>query len=495
VITRILIFVLLLNLTVFSQQHIQDLMREGMQQALSMEQAAAEKTFNKVIKLKPAQPYGYYGIAKIHFWNYLGSNDQSEYNLFLKYANLTQDKIDESLKLNSKDFRIQYIGGNLSSYRAMTQAADNSSVKAFFWSKKAVGYFEESLANNSKYYDSYLGLGLFDYAMSFVPDFLKWAVNLTGLTSDKARGFQYIKTAFKKGTIDKSEAEFHLSKVYTDYLAEYDSASVLLRSLINKYPKNPLFSYQYAVNLIKDKQLDKAVEPLDKVIKLNNKKFVQVTALAFYRKGEIYFKKNQFKLAISQYKKYLDLSKELDLTGIAALNCALSYKLLNDNDQVKKYLLLAKNGNQDVFEDSFAKKKRDSFISNGILPVDLKLIIAKNNLDAGKYKIVYDSLKMSIQHMDKEHKSIAYVYFSEAALNLKKYDEAVYAADQSINLKSSIDKWTIPMSLVFKAKAKYCLKKNNEVIDILTEAETNNNFEFKDYIQSQIEWLKRHLHK
>jgi len=466
-----------------------------MQQALSMKQEAAEITFNKVIKLRPDLPYGYYGIAKIHFWNYLGSKDQTEYNLFLKFADLTQEKIDQSLKSNPKDYRIMYIGGNLASFREMTQSIDNSSIKAFFWSKKAVGYFEESLAINPKYYDSYLGLGLFDYAMSFVPDFLKWAVNLTGLTSNKSRGFQYIKTAFKKGTIDKSEAAFHLSKIYTDYLAEYDSASVLLRSLIEKYPRNPLFYYQYAINLIKDKQLDKAVDILNKVIKLNNKKFVQVTALAYYRKGEIYFKKNQFKLAVSQYKKYLDSSREQDLTGIAALNCAISYKLLDSNDQVKKYLLLAKNGNQDIFEDSYAKKKSDFFISNGFPPIDLKLIIAKNNLDAGEYKIVYDSLKMNIQHMDRVHKSIAYVYFCEAALNLKKYDEAVYAADQSIALKSSVDKWTIPMCLILKAKTKYFSKMNKEVFDILTEAELNNSFEFKDYIQSQIEWLKRRLHK
>ena len=470
-------------------------MHEGMQQALNMKQEAAEVTFNKVIKLMPDLPYGYYGIAKIHFWNYLGSKDQTEYKQFLKFDDLTQEKIDHTLKSNPKDYRIMYIGGNLSLFREMTQSVDNSSIKAFFWSKKAVGYFEESLAINPKFYDSYLGLGLFDYAMSFVPDFLKWAVNLTGLTSNKSRGFQYIKTAFKKGTLDKSEAAFHLSKIYTDYLAEYDSASVLLRSLIEKYPRNPLFSYQYAINLIKDKQLDKALDVLNKVIKLNNKKFVQVTALAFYRKGEIYFKQNQFKLAVSQYKKYLDLSLEQDLTGIAALNCAISFKLLDGNDQVKKYLLLAKNGNQDVFEDSFAKKKSDFFISNGFPAIDLKLIIAKNNLDAGKYKIVYDSLKMSIQHMDPVHKSIAYVYFCEAALNLKKYDEAVYAADQSIALKSSVDKWTIPMSLILKAKAEYLSKMNKEVFDILTEAEINNNFEFKDYIQSQIEWLKRRLHK
>lgn len=492
---RILLFVLFFNLTIFSQSQIQSLMRQGMHQALNMDQRAAEKTFNKVIKLKPDQPYGYYGITKIHFWNYLGSKDQTEYNLFIKFADLTQEKIDKSLDLNSKDYLIQYIGGNLASFKAMTQSAENSSVNAFFWSKKAVGYYEESLAINPKFYDSYLGLGLFDYAMGFVPDFLKWAVNLTGLSSNKARGFRYIKTAFKKGTIDNAEAAFHLSKIYTDYLAEYDSAFILLKSLIEKYPHNPLFSYQYAVSLIKDKQLDKANEVLNKVIKLNNKNFSQVTALAFYRKGEIYYKKNQFNLAVSQYKKYLDSSKELDLKGIAALNCAISYKVSEDNEQVKKYLLLAKNGNQDIFEDSYAKKKSDLFLSNGIPPLDLKLIIIKNNLDAGKFKIVYDSLKSNIQYMDREHKPIAYIYFSEAALNLEKYDEAVYAADQSVILKSSMNKWSYPMALILKAKAKYYSKMSKEAFDILTEAEISNNFEFKDYIQTQIEWLKRRLQK
>ena len=72
--------------------------------------------------------------------------------------------------------------------------------------------FEETLELNPKFYNAYLGLGLFDYAMSFVPDFLKWAVNLTGLSSDKQRGFNYIKTAFKKGT-EKTEAAFHLAKI------------------------------------------------------------------------------------------------------------------------------------------------------------------------------------------------------------------------------------------------------------------------------------------
>jgi len=490
----ILTVLLLVNALLFSQTQVQNLIREGMNQAYNLELNTAEKTFNKIIEIRPNSPLGFYHIAQLHFWIYLGSKDPGEYQVFLKFADLAQQRIDKVLDKKPKDYQIKYIAGNLSLFKAMVQATNNSSVDAFLSSKKAVSYFNETLELNPKFYDAYLGLGLFDYAMSFVPDFLKWAVNLTGLTSDKDRGFNYIKTAFKKGTLDKTDASFHLSKIYTDYLAEYDSAFYHLKNLIARYPSNTLFYYQYAVSLIKDRQLDKANEILDRVIQLNNKKLPQITALAFYRKGEIFFYKNQFKAAIKQYEKFLDSSKELDFIGYAALNTAICFKFLGKDEDLKKYLALAKGGNQDIFEDSYAKHKSDKYLGNGISSVELKLVRMKNNLAAGKYRIVYDSLKNEIRKIDNhENKAIAYTYFGEAALYLKKYDETIYASDKATEFDLSFEKWTQPMAYLLKAKAKYFLGDKKAAKEILEDAEDKNGFEFKDYIQSQIEWLKRRL--
>ncbi len=491
----ILVF-LLVNSFLFGQSQIQSLVQQGMNQAYNMEFDSAEKTFNRIIEIKPNSPQGFYRIAEIHFWIYLGSKDPGEYQVFLKFADLAQTRIDKILDDNSKDYQTMYIAGNLNSFRAMAQATNNSSVDAFWSSKKAVNYFEETLELNPKYYDAYLGLGLFDYAMSFVPDFLKWAVNLTGLTSDKARGFRYIKTAFRKGSSDKTEAAFHLSKIYTDYLAEYDSASSLLRNLISRYPNNTVFTYQYAVNLIKDKQFDRANGLLNRVIKLDNKKLPQVTALAYYRKGEILFKRNQFKAAIAQYEIFLDLSKDLDFIGNAALNTALSYKFLGNEAEFKKYLLLAKNGNQDIFEDSYAAQKSDRYMSNGITPVELKLVKMKNDLDAGLNKIVYDSLKTMLDKINnREDQALAYIYFGEASLELRRYAEATYSASQVINQRLSADKWMTSMAYLIEAKIKYAKDDYANAKKLLKEAEDRNSYEFKDYLQSQIEWLKRRLPK
>jgi len=493
---KIFIIVLLLfNAVLIGQSQVQDLIRQGSDQAYNMELNSAEKTFNKILELRPNSPVGYYHIAQIHFWIYLGSRDPGEYQVFLKFADMAQDRAEKVIDKNPKDYQTKYLAGNLASFRAMAQATNNSSVDAFWSSKKAVNYYEETLKLNPKFYNAYLGLGLFDYAMSFVPDFLKWAVNLTGLSSDKRRGFNYIKTAFKKGT-EKTEAAFHLSKIYTDYLAEYDSAFILLQSLSSRYPNNTLFIYQYAVSLIKDKQLDRANDMLNRVINLNNKRLPQITALSYYRKGEIYFKKNQFKTAIKNYKKFLDISRELDFIGYSALNTALCYKLNGQEKEFQQYLQHAKGGNQDIFEDSYAKQKSEKYLSSGITPVELKIIKLKNDLDAGKYKIVYDSLKTVVEKIDsREDKAVAYVLLSEAALNLKKYSEAIYFADQIENLKVNSGKYTEVMALLLKAEAKYFSGKRQNIEDILDDAEDNNDFEFKDYIQSRIEWLKRRLGK
>lgn len=494
--TKIFFTVLILvNLELFGQSQIQILIQQGLDQAYNMELTSAEKTFNKVIELRPNSPLGYYQIAQIHFWIYLGSRDPGEYQVFLKFADTARERAEKVIDKNPKDFQTRYIAGNLASFRAMAQATNNSSVDAFWSSKKAVSYYEETLELNPKFYNAYLGLGLFDYAMSFVPDFLKWAVNLTGLSSNKQRGFNYIKTAFKKGT-EKTEAAFHLSKIYTDYLAEYDSAFSLLQSLTSRYPSNTLFIYQYAVSLIKDKQLDRANDLLNRVIKLNNKKLPQITALSYFRKGEIYFKKNQFKNAVRNYKKFLDTSRELDFIGFAALNAALCYKLNGQEEEFKQYLQQAKSGNQDIFEDSYAKQKSEKYLRDGITPTELKLIRLKNDLDAGIYRIVYDSLKTNVEKIDsREDKAIAYVLLSEASLNLKKYSEAIYFADQVEQIKVNSEKYTEVMALLLKAEAKFFSGKRENVNDILEDAEDNNDFEFKDYIQSRIEWLKRRLGK
>jgi hypothetical protein len=489
----IVITFLLINSSAHTQS-IQALAEQGLQKAYNMELNAAEKIFNKIIDLKPEQPDGYFYIAKVHFWTYLATNDPGEYQVFQKFAEITQEKIEKILKVDKKNVKILCMAGNISSYQAMAFATNESSVDAFWASKKAVSTFEQVLEQNPKYYDAYLGLGLFDYAMSFVPDFLKWAVNLTGLSSDKARGLRYIKLAYQKGTTSKTEAAFHLAKIYTDYLADYDSSYIYSKLLIAQFPKNTLFRYVHAVSLIQERQYEKAIESLNYIIRMDNNKFPQITALANYRKGEIFFKRNQFARAVDFFETFLDQSKEPDLTGMAAYKIAISYKNLNNDVEYQKYLLQAKNGNQDIFEDSYAKRKSEYFIKNPISETDLKLIRFKNFVDNKRYKAAIDSIKILLEsEITDDQKAEALTIISEASLNLKKYADAVTYAENILTAKTEHEKWVHPYSYLIQAKANYFVKEKDEALRLIEKAEEVNSHDFQDFIQSQIENLKRKL--
>lgn len=490
----IALFLSFSNLSI-SQTTTSQLLKKALSEAYNMNIDSAEKILKRVIRRTPRLPDGYFQLAQINFWCFLGSRDVNRFNQFIKYADITQNLIDSILNKNNKNIKFTYMAGKLASYRAMINALNNSTVDALWYSKKSIDYYEKTLQLNPKYYDAYFGLGLFDYAMSFVPDFLKWAVNLAGLSSNKNRGLDYIKIAYRKGFFDKTEIEYHLAKIYSDYIAAYDSSYFILKKLIAQYPNNTLFRYQYAVTLIKDKKLNDANRILNTIINLDNKHFPQITSLAHFRKGEIYFKKNNFKKAINHFKIFLETTRETDLKGLAALNIAISYKLLDNEKEFNNYLKRVKEGNQDLFEDAYAKEKSEYFLEHGISSYDIFLLRMKNNIDAGSYKLAYDSLKSKIDSLHYGNKKLGLAYLSEVSLYLGKLQEAIDYAQKVISFNNKEERWVIPFSNYIIAKANYFLNKKAEAKEYLKLAEENNDYEFRDYIQSLIENLKRKLNR
>ena len=240
--------------------------------------------------------------------------------------------------------------------------------------------------------------------------------------------------------------------------------------------------------------MDRANEFLNKVIGLNNTKLPQITALAHYRKGEILFKKNRFKDAIAEYDIFLETTKEMDFGGITAYNIALCNKFIGNDNEYEKYLVLAKLGNQDIFEDSYAKHKSEEFSSKEITKEDLKLIRMCNNLEAGKYKLVYDSLKnVAVTLRTAEQKALALSYLSDASFRLKKYDEVDSAFVKIKALHLSRERWVIPDAYLHMAKVNFSLGDKIAARELLEDAEDNNDYDFKDLLQARMENLNRKL--
>ncbi len=495
---RFLIFSFLLFSAVLlnGQGNYETQIKKGISLAYNFQLEESEKVFSKAMEILPDRPEAYHYIAQCHLWGFLGSKDLTELKIFTRWSEISIEKAEALVDKYPKDCKLNYLLGNIYLLKAMALAADNSTLSAFSASKTSFSYFEKTLELNPNYSDAYRGLGLFNYALDFIPGVFKWAIPLTGMKADRNRGFNLIRIAFNKGTDDKVEAGFHMAKMFTDYAAEYDSALLILKKLISHYPNNPIFNYQAAVTLIKAGSLTEAEKYCNKVIQLNHPSVSQMNSLSLFLKGDIYYKQNDFKNAGKFYNDFLEEAKDADYTGIANYRLAICYHMNGNFELYKKHLLDAREGNADIFEDEYARQLSKRL--NGRVPYDdeILLIKSKNDYDAHKFQSLIKNLSPLVRAIkNNDLRREAFLILAESSINLKKYEDCSNYLNSADSILVEYAKWQIPKSLYLKALLEY--RKNNiqSAGSLLEKAADENEFDFKDEISVLLNHLKRKIHK
>lgn len=492
---RFSLFVLVLfysNLN--ASENLKRLVERGLEYSYNFKFENAESVFKEAIKSYPSEPEGYHYLAQIYLWKFLGSKKEESYKKFYSYSENSISKAEEKLDKNEDDAYMNYLMGLIYSLRAGAFTEKGNTLDAFWASKKAVGYFEDALEINPKFYDAYYGLGMFDYALSFIPSIFKWAISITGLSSDKDRGFAYLRTAYKKGNYSKYESSFHLSKIYTEYVAEFDSAAIHLRNLINKYPNNVLFHYQYGSLMIQSRDLNEAEVSLKKVISLNHPDFIQINSYAKFLMGDIYFRRNKFTEASKYYDQFLKSSLSIDYTGIANYRLALCYEIAGDYLNGKQHLLLARNGNTDIFDDSYAKNRSEARFDDSLSNKEILVIKAENCIESGKYKNAISFVEGLIDSISSEDlKGRILVVLAEASYELKKFNEASKYAHQSFALSLQREEWITAYCNLIVARINYHWGNKGLAKKYLEEAERTNTYDFSNKISALINNLYRKL--
>jgi len=491
---KIILIIFVISGQVLSSPLFHQKIAQGIPYLYNLELKKASDIFNEAQKISPDDPRSYYYIAQIHLWSFLGSKEENEYKQFFKFSDIAKNKIESIEKIDDKDYLADFWKGNIYTQRALAYSSKDKMLDAFWAAKKAIGYLEDVIDEKPDFYDAYLGIGIFDYALTYVPGIFKFALTLTGLDADKQQGFINIRLAQQKGSLFKTEATFHLAKMYTDFIADYNSSAILLNSLIKKYPQNSLFIYQYAITLMHQRKLDLAKKELFKVINLNNKNFSQTNSFSYFLLGDVELRENNFQEAINNYKKFLTTTKAIDYTGIASLRVALCYKFLRNEKLYKKYLLLARNGNKDIPEDNYAKEYSELLFERGLNNNQLTVFRAGDFLLSGDYKNVLQILN-SVLHRIKQPdwRGKALIYLAESNIELGNYNIAFNFASRAISGNYYFDKWILPYALYLKAKAYWLTGNDKEAEKYLLKAENENDYYKKEYLQSLINNLKRKL--
>lgn len=446
------------------------------------------------IHINSQRPEAFQLLSKIYLWFYLGSENPLDKKLFEDYSDSVITKCNNILDENDSDAKITYVMANAYRYKAMMSASTSNSLDAFWATKTSVGYYEDVLDIDSTFYSAYGGIGIFEYALSFVPSFFSWALTFTGLSANENIGFEKLIRAYKYGKEDKYELEFHLSKMYDEYLSEYKKSVKLLDPLILKFPNNTLFLYQRAIEYIKLKNLVKAETDLKEIQKRSHPEFVQTLSFTNFLLGDIYFRRNNYEQALEYYHEFLTSTQTIDYTGIASLRAAICYHFLDNDLDFRKYSLLASNGNQDIEEDSFAKEFSLKLLQDGFTK-DRELQIKIGNIYlAGKNNAVIDSVNANIDSVKTEEvRALLLDYKSSALIELGLYNEAKTIANELRKYELQSSFWIKPMAFVNLAKISIAEKNKAAAEQYVKAAADFNNYSRKHLIESYINKINYEL--
>ena len=106
-------------------------------------------------------------------------------------------------------------------------------------------------------------------------------------------------------------------------------------------------------------------------------------------------------------------------------------------------------------------------------------------IEAGKYKSAYDSLTSMLPEIQSEKiKAEALLYKSEAAYYMGNYQESIDLANQSLALNPSNEKWIIPFSYYYLARANNKLGNTEESKLNLEKAENENEYDYQSKLKN-----------
>ncbi len=454
-IVKIFLVVILINLSnefTYSQSFTREI-KSGLELCYNFKWNLAEDVFTQMINDHPEKSDGYHFLSGIYLWYYLGNREKEDFNNFVKYSDKTIDIAKAELEAKPQSAYVNYLLGSNYMYRAIAFTREENYLDAVWASKKSETYMNTALEIDPKFIDSYLGLGLYNFAVGQIPSAFQWALSLAGIKGDKQVGIDYIKRAATQGNLAKVEAQYYLSQILSEVLFENEAALYYLKNLVRRYPENLLFNYSYAVLEVKERNLRDAQKVLSRIAHLNNPRFSQIISFSKFLMGDVFFRKNQFDSAKVYYLAFLESTPTSDYTGIANYRLALSYELTNDRKNAEKYFKNTGNGNLDLEDDQFAKRKGEIYSRRNMSLNEQDVVRFSNLIEAGKYQSAYDSLTGILPRIKTEWlKAEILLYICEAAFMLDKLDESLNSALEAKEIDSQEERWIMPFASYYCAR-------------------------------------------
>ena len=490
--TALLIILLIPN--GFSQQVTEKQIQIGLDKIYNFNWEEGFKAFNSIITKNPEDPRGYHYKSIIFLWYYLGNLNETNLDSF----NYFSDKSLElaNLKLTKKNTaELRYLIGSIYYNKSIAEARSGNYLQALWTSNQMKSNLEEAVKLKPNYHDAFLGLGLYNFALSQIPSTLEWAANLVGITADKELGLTYVNQTVKKGKLSKIDAQFYLSQLYSRVIVDHPAAKELLSNLVRRYPKNLLFNFSLAWVEYELNDLTNAEKHLRLVINSGDDLYPFVVSNSNYLLGNVFFAHNQFDSAIVYYQNYLKLSINDDYKGYANYQIGLCFEISGNRKEAVKFYEKSSDGNSDIEEDLYAERKGDELEEKKITINEIQIIKFLNLIKQNKLAVAKDSLKNFIhqKNITNDLKAEALLYLSQISYKQRRFQESLDYAVDCIQSEVANERWVNAYAHYFGAWNSYQQKKYTEAKLFLLQIDGIDDYDFRNSLENKIYTLQRLL--
>jgi len=205
-----------------------------------------------LIDLAPAHPIGYFCRAAVYWqWRLLALDTQHRAMLLRQFheATLRAREVAERLPAAQATEAAFYLGA-VYGLQARMHVAEKQYIRALLAAKRGSNYLQQCVGRAPDWYDAYAGLGIYAYALSRAPGFLRGIVQqFIDIAGDREKGLLALEQARAHGRLSASEATSLLAKIYAlPDERQYDKAYDLLEHLVQRYPNN--IDYRYRLTLV-----------------------------------------------------------------------------------------------------------------------------------------------------------------------------------------------------------------------------------------------------
>lgn len=197
---------------------------------------------------------------------------------------------------------------------------------------------DEILALKPNFVDAHLSAGMSEYIVGCLPVYMRILGKLRGFEGDKEDGIRQLEWVANSGTLDRYDAQVLLAAIYRREHRP-QQAIVLLKQLVNTFPRNYLFRFEQVqmYSDLGDKQ--SALQVLAQLEELRRHAAPGYAALPReriqYAKGNLLFWYGDLDPALSDLKQVTEKAHDLDLSTavMAWLRLGQVYDLKGDRTQ------------------------------------------------------------------------------------------------------------------------------------------------------------------